>query len=75
MALGDSITAGFAAMGRDTIYLLDEWRGVSATIGGDPGATTVATILGQFSPALQGPSLGNHFAELPGWVGYCFSNI
>lgn len=70
MAMGDSITAGFAAMGRDTLYLLDEWRGVSATIGGDPGATTIPTILRQFSSTLQGASLGNHFVELPGWVRF-----
>ena len=33
MALGDSITAGFGAMGREG--LLDEYRGIPGAIGGD----------------------------------------
>ena len=33
MALGDSITAGFGAMGREGF--LDEYRGIPGAIGGD----------------------------------------
>jgi phospholipase B1 len=62
MALGDSITAGFGIMG--TQGDLNEFRGLSWAIGGDPNATTLATFLRYYTPNIQGASLGEHIVEL-----------
>ncbi|GAB5585328.1 hypothetical protein Unana1_00228 [Umbelopsis nana] len=64
-ALGDSITAGFAAKGIQgptivNLANLNEDRGVSFAIGGDSGALTLATLMKYYQPALKGASLGEH---------------
>ncbi|RIA98105.1 hypothetical protein C1645_174973 [Glomus cerebriforme] len=69
MALGDSITAGFGAKGHNVkapidIHKLHENRGVSFSIGGDPGAVTIANFIQHYSPELIGPSTGDHLVEL-----------
>ena len=69
MALGDSVTAGFGAKGRNVhipidIYNLYENRGVSFSMGGDPGAVTIANFIQHYSPELIGSSIGNHLVEL-----------
>jgi hypothetical protein len=68
MAMGDSMTAGFAIMGRSTIALLDEWRGLSGFVGGDPGAITLPNFFQHYSPNVIGASVGAHFLEWAGWV-------
>jgi len=55
--MGDSISAGFAAQST-SIFELEEYRGLSWSIGGDVGETTAATILQTFSPDLWGFSQG-----------------
>ncbi len=62
------MTAGFALNGLTSWFVLDEWRGQSAMIGGDFSAITIPNILSHFSSNLQGPSIGHHLVELPGWV-------
>lgn len=42
---------------------LDEDRGVSFAIGGDPGAVTLATLMKNYQPNLHGASLGEHLVE------------
>jgi len=64
MALGDSITAAFGALGREGY--LDEFRGISGPIGLDPEAITLASFLRHYSPNIFGGSTGSHFVELPG---------
>ncbi|KAG2172290.1 hypothetical protein INT43_004832, partial [Umbelopsis isabellina] len=67
-ALGDSITAGFAAKGVQgptivNLANLNEDRGVSFAMGGDPGAVTLATLMKNYQPKLHGASLGEHLVE------------
>ncbi|CAB5343799.1 unnamed protein product [Rhizophagus irregularis] len=69
MAIGDSITAGFGAKGHHAnipidIHNLHENRGVSFSIGGDPGAVTIANFIKHYSPELIGSSTGDHLVEL-----------
>lgn len=65
MTLGDSVTAAFAAMGRqDGIKDLYEFRGISWFIGGDPNAQTIYSFLRHYTPDIIGGSLGSHFVEL-----------
>jgi len=64
MALGDSVTAGFGIQGRPGD--LNEFRGLSYSIGGDPNATTLANFLKVFNPDIQGASRGSHFFEVCG---------
>jgi phospholipase B1 len=69
-ALGDSITAGFAATGlKDPSKPIDissifEQRGVSWSIGGDKGAITVANYFKSYNPKIVGASVGEHIANL-----------
>lgn len=65
-ALGDSITAAFAAAGKakdpgsvDNTY---ENRGRSFSMGGDPGATTLPNMMRHFAlrRGIVGPSHGGH---------------
>nr|CAG8449919.1 14479_t:CDS:2 [Entrophospora candida] len=64
MALGDSITAAFAAKGQRN-WDLYENRGLSFAIGGDENATTLARFLNYYSrDGLIGASLGDHFAHI-----------
>lgn len=62
MTLGDSITAGFGIEGAKGG--LNEYRGLSWSIGGDNNATTLANFLQTYNPNLQGPSLGSHLVEI-----------
>lgn len=62
MALGDSITAGFGMDG--TSGDLNEFRGQSWSIGGDPNATTLANFFRFYNPQIRGASLGTHMIEL-----------
>ncbi|KAK9760652.1 hypothetical protein K7432_015116 [Basidiobolus ranarum] len=69
MALGDSITAGFAAKGiQDGRFIslksLYESRGVSYAAGGDPGETTIPNLFGHYNTTVRGPSVGEHLVEL-----------
>lgn len=62
MALGDSITAGFGLMGRKG--LVEEYRGQSWSIGGDPNATTMFNFMKYYTPTVVGGSLGHHVVEI-----------
>lgn len=58
MAMGDSMTAGFNAA---TKADMKEHRGLSFSIGGDPGALTLPNLITSFKPdpdSLVGPALG-----------------
>jgi len=61
MSLGDSVTAGFGIEGAEGG--INEYRGLSFSIGGDPNATTLANFLRYYSPDIQGFSLGSHEVE------------
>jgi len=62
MTLGDSISAGFGIQGSSG--LLNEYRGLSWSSGGDPGAVTLANFLKYYNPNIQGASEGSHLAEI-----------
>ncbi len=53
--MGDSVTAGFGVWRSS-----NESRGASFSIGGDPTAITLATILKKFNPNLVGYSVGSY---------------
>jgi small subunit ribosomal protein S29e/phospholipase B1 len=58
MALGDSISAGFAMQGfppRD----FEEWRGYVFSVGGEDNAYTVSDFLAFYNPSIQGRAEGN----------------
>ncbi|XP_068509098.1 phospholipase B1, membrane-associated isoform X2 [Syngnathus scovelli] len=62
-AVGDSLTAGngVGAESDDLLLLMNEYRGLSWSIGGDKNITTVTTlpnILREFNPSLTGFSQG-----------------
>jgi len=57
-------------MGRDGVLSLDEFRGDSGFIGGNNDTISLGTFLKFFNPDLYGPSLGQHFVELPGTPYY-----
>jgi len=59
--LGDSITAGFGMDGLSGNF--NEYRGQSWALGADNNATTVYNYFKQFSPQLQGGSVGKHEVE------------
>jgi len=62
MSLGDSITASFGVHGASGGLL--ESRGVSFSIGADPGAVTLGNFLKYYNPNLIGGSVKEHLAEL-----------
>ncbi|KAI8576220.1 hypothetical protein K450DRAFT_214495 [Umbelopsis ramanniana AG] len=68
MALGDSVSAGFGIGGIQGQFLSDnslqEYRGSSFSIGGDPNATTVANMVRYYSTNLVGPSVGTNLITL-----------
>ncbi|KAI8906981.1 hypothetical protein DFJ77DRAFT_476145 [Powellomyces hirtus] len=66
MAIGDSITAAFAAEGMklNPLENILENRGISFTMGGDKGAVTVANMLKRFSPKIVGASTGDRIVSL-----------
>ncbi|KAJ3055276.1 hypothetical protein HK097_011007 [Rhizophlyctis rosea] len=69
-ALGDSITAGFAAKGLSNgsepmpMRSTTENRGTSFSMGGDTGVVSVPNLIRQFQPELKGYSTGDHIAEI-----------
>lgn len=63
LAMGDSITTGFGASNA-----LNESYGVSFSIGGDPGAVTIANLFKYFNPNLVGYSLGTYAVDV------CYEN-
>lgn len=66
MALGDSILAGLAIMGRNTDDIFNEYRGLSAVMGADDGATSHFNFFKHYRPDVVGGSTGAHFWQLPG---------
>ena len=61
LAMGDSVTAAFGAMGtQGLIHDLLEWRGWSFSAGGAPNASTVPTFLRHYNPDIVGMSVGDH---------------
>ncbi|XP_030575099.1 phospholipase B1, membrane-associated [Archocentrus centrarchus] len=69
-AVGDSLTAanGVGAKSNNILLLLNEYRGLSWSIGGDENITTVTTlanILREFNPSLTGFSKGISGADTP----------
>jgi hypothetical protein len=68
MALGDSITAGFAMIGYPPESLL-EWRNYGYATGGAEGAFTLANILKRYNANLQGASQSWTWPLTPGaWL-------
>lgn len=66
MALGDSISAGLAILGK-----LEENRGLSFPIGQDPNALTLPNLFKKYTGnTLYGGSTGNHFIEYVNWSYY-----
>jgi phospholipase B1 len=59
LAVGDSVTTGFGLLGS-----LNETRGRSFSMGGDPGAITLPNFFKYFNPALVGFSTGTYTAEV-----------
>jgi len=59
MAVGDSITTGFGLLG-----VVNETRGKSFSMGGDPGAVALPNFFKYFNPALIGYSTGTYPAEV-----------
>jgi len=70
MALGDSITAGFGAMGRNAgiSKMLNEFRGLSFADGADTNTTSVYAAFRHYNPKIAGGSLGNHLLVKAGMV-------
>lgn len=66
MALGDSVTAGFGAklVSIFETNILQEYRGLSFSMGGDNNAPTIPNFIKHYRPDLIGQSRGNHFIEL-----------
>jgi len=62
MAIGDSITAAFGADSKSIFTVFTEYRGLSFSIGGDKfynaSVITLANILREFNPKVQGFSIG-----------------
>lgn len=66
MALGDSVTAAFGAKLITFLdaRILQEYRGLSFSMGGDAHAPTIANFLRHYQPDLVGSSRGTHLIEL-----------
>ncbi|KAH8548110.1 hypothetical protein BGW37DRAFT_461495 [Umbelopsis sp. PMI_123] len=68
MALGDSVSAGFGVGGIQGQFLsassLQEYRGLSFSIGGDPNAITIANMMRYYSHDLVGSSTGTNLITL-----------
>ncbi|XP_019727801.1 phospholipase B1, membrane-associated-like [Hippocampus comes] len=70
-ALGDSLTAGngVGAKSNNLLLVINEYRGLSWSIGGDENITTVTTlpnILREFNPSLTGFAQGIGKQDSPG---------
>ncbi|TPX32547.1 hypothetical protein SmJEL517_g04399 [Synchytrium microbalum] len=64
-ALGDSMTAAFAAKNTRPLGVIPlEDRGISFSMGGDSDAVTVANLIRHFQPELVGTSTGSQVAEI-----------
>jgi len=59
MAVGDSITTGFGLL-----QAVNETRGKSFSMGGDPGAITLPNLFLYFNPAVTGYSTGTYPADV-----------
>lgn len=59
MAMGDSITTGFGVRGA-----ANESYGLSFSMGGDPGAVSLANLFGYFNANLTGVSTGTYPAQV-----------
>jgi small subunit ribosomal protein S29e len=66
MAMGDSITAGFAMIGFIPPEDLVEWRNYVFSIGGADGAFTLANILKKYNPNVQGAAYDWTWPLTPG---------
>lgn len=66
MALGDSVTAAFGAKLITFLdaKILQEYRGLSFSMGGDAHAPTIANFIRHYQPELVGSSRGSHLIEL-----------
>ncbi|XP_077416085.1 phospholipase B1, membrane-associated isoform X2 [Vanacampus margaritifer] len=67
-AVGDSMTAGNGVAADNLLLVINEYRGLSWSIGGDENITTVTTlpnILREFNPSLTGFSQGIGKQDLP----------
>ena len=86
-AVGDSVTAALGAKATSILNLINEWRGVSWSVGGDADLSSVITvpnILKQFNPSVKGFSVGKTGADAPEagkpwWLAvalvcFCFSS-
>jgi len=69
MALGDSMSAGFAMQGIPP-QDFEEWRGYVWSIGGAEDANTIATWLqASYNPNIEGMAMGNTWPLVPGaWL-------
>ena len=75
-AMGDSITAAFAACAQCIVEIVEECRGASWSIGGVDDFSTSVTlpnILKQYNANLTGFSTGSNIAKLPGTFPALFS--
>ncbi|KAI9247313.1 hypothetical protein BY458DRAFT_560401 [Sporodiniella umbellata] len=71
-ALGDSMTAGFDMFNVDNNAPIDifqaglfkEYRGQSFSLGGDPGAFSIANFVQHYSPLLYGASISSHMGTV-----------
>lgn len=66
MGLGDSVMAGFGARLLTMLeaQLINEYRGISFAMGGDPHSVTVPNFLRHYRADLVGASRGTHLVEL-----------
>lgn len=66
MGLGDSVLAGFGAKLFTLLetQLINEYRGISFAMGGDPHTTTIPSFLKHYRADLVGASRGTHLVEL-----------
>jgi phospholipase B1 len=66
MGLGDSMMAGFGAKLFNMLdtQLINEYRGISFAMGGDPHSITVPSFIKHYRADLVGASRGTHLLEL-----------
>eukprot|EP01080_Neovahlkampfia_damariscottae_P005572 gene5572-9388_t len=61
MAMGDSITAGFAMDDKTNVGFLYEYRGLSGIIGGDENTLSVYNYFNKVGSSMNGGSVGKGF--------------
>ena len=69
-AMGDSITAGFAAEAKTLIGIVKESRGISWSIGGRDDVRTFPNIMKKYNPNLIGASIKTTIAHITEPDGY-----